>query len=102
MESPKGQENARTASPAAIPRFMFYVLRFTFYDLCSGMFYALYVFFNVFFCQSHECVVAVTQRLQQMGIAGHQTTAGAERQVDRAQSLMANLTQKVRVSLVYT
>lgn len=45
--------------------------------------------------QSHECVVAVTERLQKMGIAGHQTTAGAERQVDKARSLMVMLKQKV-------
>lgn len=45
--------------------------------------------------QSYECVTAVTQRLEKMGIAGHQTTAGAERKVDRASSLMAALTRKV-------
>ncbi|CAM9977697.1 unnamed protein product, partial [Scytosiphon promiscuus] len=43
---------------------------------------------------SYECVKAVTQRLEKMGIAGHQTTVGAERQVDRASSLMAALTRK--------
>lgn len=44
--------------------------------------------------QSYECVTAVTQRLEKMGIAGHQTTAGADRQVDRASSLMAALSRK--------
>ena len=47
------------------------------------------------YAQSYECVTAVTQRLEKMGIAGHQTTAGAERKVDRASSLMAALTRKV-------
>ncbi|CAM9870925.1 unnamed protein product, partial [Ectocarpus sp. 4 AP-2014] len=45
--------------------------------------------------QSYECVKAVTERLEKMGIAGHQTTAGAERQVDHASSLMAALGRKV-------
>lgn len=52
----------------------------------------------LYFCQSnqsYECVKAVTERLEKMGIAGHQTTAGAERQVDHASSLMAALGRKV-------
>lgn len=47
--------------------------------------------------QSYECVTAVTERLQKMGIAGHQTTAGAERQVDRARSIMEALKSKVTI-----
>lgn len=46
--------------------------------------------------QSHECVQTVTDRLRKMGIAGHQTTAGAEKQVDRAKSIMASLERKER------
>lgn len=40
----------------------------------------------------------MTERLQKMGIAGHQTTAGADRQLETAKAVMATIQQKVLVA----
>lgn len=50
--------------------------------------------------QSHECVRTVTDCLERMGIAGHQTTAGAERQVELAKSIMTSIQNKVKSTLL--